>query len=238
MMNSSTHLELVAFGQSSGTSWLVRSAKPFAILAAAAITLTQADVVLGQTAAMRSNGVSAPTQQLPPRVERFCRDVDSLPKPETTLDAQANQFARKLRDALLNNKPMPPVTASDLSVEAAKKLSSFFHEDITAAMAHSEVIAPPAVLITFLQGVRGEELWRRIPLITKHALIPRPLTDVPEVIVTTMQRDKLNRALAEPVFRARRVGELRYAYKVVYRGHPGWFKAIAPYFVEQPDEDE
>lgn len=208
------------------------------IAATSTLLIAHVDVAYGQSEPANPSATTAVKPRLPPRVERFCRDVDNFPSSEHAADVQAKQFATRLRDALLATKPMPRVMPSDLSADAAKRLADYFHEDIVAAMAHKEVVAPSAILKTFLKSVRGEEIWKRIPLLTKHALIPKPLTDVPEVLVTDAQREKLTKAIAELTSNVKKIDELRQAYKTAYHGHRGWFKAIAPYFVEENEDDE
>ncbi len=175
---------------------------------------------------------------LPNRVERFCRNVANFPSSGEGHQGQAKQFATKLCESISANTRMPRVTTNNLSLEAAKILADYFYEDITAALAYKEVVAPAAIFKTFLQTVRGEQVWRRLPLVTKHSLIQKPLTDVPEVIVTVADRERMTSALGESMAKAKTIAELKQAYKDAYRGHRGWFKAIAPYFEDEDEGDE
>jgi hypothetical protein len=211
------------------------SIKLLLVVAAWSFLLAHVSVAHGQVES--TNPGSTIKRRLPERVERFCRDVENFPSSGDTHQRQAKQFATKLCESIKTNKRLPRVTKNTLSPEAAKKLADYFHEDIAAALAHQKVIAPADILKTFMQSVRGEHAWRRLPLVTKHSLIGKPLTDVPEVIVTIADREKLTSALAASTAKAKTIAELKQAYKDAYRGHRGWFKAIAPYFDEDDEEE-
>jgi hypothetical protein len=183
--------------------------------------------------------LTAPAKRpLPDRVERFCQNVKTFPSSTEAHQAQAKQFATKLCESISANTHTERITANNLSPEAAKILANYFYEDIVAALAYKGVIAPAEILKTFLQTVRGEQVWRRLPLVTKHSLIPKPLTDVPEVLVTVADREKLTSALTESTAKAKTIAELKQAYKAAYHGRHGWAKAIAPYFAEDADDAE
>lgn len=214
------------------------------VVAAWSFLLAHVNAAHGQVKPTSSGGTisaiglsTAAKRPLPERVERFCGHVANFPSSGDAHQVQAKRFATKLCESISTNKRMARMTTNDLSLEAAKKLADYFHEDITAALAYKEVIAPADILKTFMQSVRGEQAWRRHALITKHSLIRNPLTDVPEVIVTVADREKLTSALSESIAKAKTIAELKQAYKDAYRGHHGWFKAIAPYF-EEDEEDE
>jgi len=206
--------------------------KFFLVVAALSFPLVQENVAHAQT-----KTTSTAKRPVPDRVQRFCRDAVNFPATGDDHQIKAKQFATKLCDSITANKRVSRITPTVLSVEAAKKLADYFHEDIVAALAYKEVVGYAAVLKTFMQSVRGEQAWRRIPLVEKHELIPKPLTDVPEVIVTVGDRDRLTSTLTASATKAKKLAELRQAYKTAYRDHHGWFKAIASYFEEAEDDD-
>ncbi|HRI70845.1 MAG TPA: hypothetical protein PK156_41715 [Polyangium sp.] len=216
-----------------------RSLKTLLLVTAWSFLFTQVNPVHAQVESTTSASASSTTAKrpLPDRVQRFCREVENFPSSSDGPQMQAKQFATNLCAAINTNKRLSRVTTNTLSPEAAKKLADYFRDDIVAALAYKEVIASAEILKPLMQGVRGEQAWRRMPLITKHSFIQKPLTDVPEVVVTVSERDQLTNALADSTAKAKTIAELRQAYKGAYHGHRGWFKTIAPYFEEEEDDE-
>lgn len=213
------------------------SSKLLLVVSASTFLLAHVDAAHAEVERTATALSTTAKRPLPERVERFCRHVENFPSSGDAARVQAKQFATDLCASITTNTRFPRVTTNVLSPEAAKLLANYFYEDIVAALAYKEVVAPADILKTFMQTVRGEQAWRRLPLLTKHSLIKKPLTDAPEVLVKVADGEKMTAVLAESTAKAKTIGELKQAYKDAYHGHRGWFKAIAPYF-EQDDEDE
>lgn len=192
----------------------------------------------------------APLKPPPPRlgagstmsewVERFCKRAEHFPGSSGTAEKQAKKLVTRLYNAIKSSKRMKPLTASDLSVDAAKMLFDHFKADITDAMTHRQVVAPYNVQRKFVERANPPN-WKLLKLIGDDIIKRSGVgsTDTaPTVIVRRDAYDALSSAINQFTAQAQpqSMQALKAAYEKAYAGRPSWQQAIAPYFKVQEEE--
>jgi hypothetical protein len=177
------------------------------------------------------SAVSSGGGALPEPVALFGKETATFQGSRTQDGILARKFALRLWKAIRDNSSMNPVPLDELSVAAAGELFAHFKSDITAAMAHRQVVAPLNVQRKFKEFLGGNSAtqWKLFVLVNDQWATGAKDT-LPTVILPSSVYDKVKQSFDANMTNITTRAAAKQAYQAAYSGLPTWLKAIEPYF--------